>query len=78
MVEVKTPDYRESLNRATLSFNFSTEILDQFEEVFVSSREEKRQMTNFTSLIYLFGTVSFSNGKDGIAESDDLFVAIQL
>ena len=46
--------------------------------VFVSSCEEKRQMTNFLSLIYLFGTVSFSNGKGGIAESDDLFVAIQL
>ena len=69
---MKTPDYRESLNGASLFFNLSTVILDQFKVVFVSSCEEKRQMTNFLSLIYLFLIVSSSNGKGG------LFVAIQL
>jgi len=63
IVEVKTPDYRESLNGASLFFNLSTVILDQFEEVFVSSCEEKRQMTNISSLIHLSGAVSYSISK---------------
>ena len=49
---MKTPDYRESLNRATLFYNFSTEFLDQSEVDLVSSREGKCQMTNILSLIY--------------------------
>ena len=77
-VEVETSDYGESLNGAAFFCNFSTEIRNQSEVDSVSSREEKRQMTNFLPLICLFGTVNSSNSKEGIAESDDIFAAIQL
>jgi len=52
--------------------------LDQFEVVFVSPHEEKRQMMIFLPLIYLFETAIYSNSKGGVAKINDIFDAIQV